>query len=153
MEDLHKVEGYLSCADCGRLVLADFGYQTGQRCADCWGEKHPLADLMIANDGAAIRFRRNPKKERSVGHPKKSLSPKKRGGRKPAAVYAEEAAVRRLKKIHRDLYTMLFDEERVKRGLPPIARYNPIDFDEIVCKTFDYHEVYDALRSSGETDA
>lgn len=66
---------------------------------------------------------------------------------------AQEAAWRRLAAVFDDVYRVILDEERVKRGLHPIARYNPVDFERVVSETLDFHEVYDALRLSGDTDA
>lgn len=65
---------------------------------------------------------------------------------------AQEAAWRRLAKIHIDLYAMLYDEERAARGLPPIVRHDT-DWAETTAKTLDWDGVYDALRSTGVSDA
>jgi len=48
---------------------------------------------------------------------------------------------------------MILDEERVARGLAPMARYEPVDFDETASKTLGFEDVYDALDRSGASDA
>lgn len=71
----------------------------------------------------------------------------------PQSRFARKAAQRRMTTLFPDLYAMLLDEERAKRGLSPIARYEPQDFEEVSSKTLDFEKVYDALDSSGVTDA
>jgi hypothetical protein len=59
----------------------------------------------------------------------------------------------RLSILFPDLYAMLYDEERIKLGLAPVARYELGDFEEAASKTLTFENVYDALDSSGVTDA
>lgn len=65
---------------------------------------------------------------------------------------AKEAALSRLGRMFPDLYAMILDEERVARGLYPLSPLDANDHQRIVAETLDFHEVYDALRSSGVTD-
>ena len=66
---------------------------------------------------------------------------------------ARAHAFRRLATTFPDLYAMILDEERVARGLAPMARYEPVDFDETASKTLGFEDVYDALDRSGASDA
>lgn len=75
-----------------------------------------------------------------------------RGWRNGPARNSRFAAWARLQQLFPDVYAVILDEERVKRGLHPIARYNPVEYEDVVSKTLDFHDVYDALRSSGVTD-
>jgi hypothetical protein len=77
-------------------------------------------------------------------------------GRRDTATLAENArtaALRRLKDIHPDLYSILYDEERVRRGLPPLIRHEPLDFDKTVAETLTFDAVYDAVDSFGANNA
>lgn len=141
----YPAAGYMRCADCGRLILASFGYQTGRRCLECWKDRSPLATLEVINDSirySATTFARNKPQRR---HP--NTEPGK------TALAARGAALTRLAHLFPDVYAMILDEERVQRGLPPRVHYEPIDFEQVASKTLAFDSVYDALESRGVTDA
>lgn len=135
--------GTMKCCDCGTLILASLGNQTHRRCLQCWKDRHPLATLEIVN--ASVR--RSAKA--MVRHHRRS------GSTRDKPVVARKArtnARKRLSTLFPDLYAMLLDEERVKLGMAPIARYELNDFEEAASKTLGFESVYDALDSSGVTD-
>lgn len=145
--ELHQVAGYIRCLDCGRLVPEGFGYQTSRRCSECWTGKSPLLALEVMVRGSRRTLRITKNKDRArwpKGDP--------RGWRDGPARNSRFAAQRRIAQLFPDLYAVILDEERVKRGLHPVARYNPVEYEEAVSETLDFNDVYAALRSSGVTD-
>jgi hypothetical protein len=128
------------------LVLEAFGRQTHHRCDTCWNGGNPLVALEVIHRASRRILR--------VGRDKAKWAKKGTVTTKSSLVAnaATFAAHRRLEALFPDLYAILRDEERVKRGLHPLARYNPVEFSEVVSKTLDFHDVYDALESSGVTD-
>jgi hypothetical protein len=130
------------------LVPEGFGFQTGHRCSDCWVGHSPLLALEVMNRGARGTLRTDPRKERQRKAKKGTVTTKDRRARDNARF----AALNRIGQLFPDVYAVILDEERVKRGLHPIARYNPIEFEHVVSETLDFNDVYDALRSSGVTD-
>lgn len=66
---------------------------------------------------------------------------------------ARIAAMRRLRDIHPDLYGILYDEERVRRGLPPLIKREPVNFNAVVEETLTFDEVYDVIDRLGATNA
>jgi hypothetical protein len=148
MDELHEIEGYMRCLGCGVLVPDGFARQTGKRCEECWRLVRPLAQLEVMANGKRVRLRSSRKE---TPPPEAWKKPGTREGRALREA-AKFAAWRRLAIVHQDLFRMFYDEERVKRGLHPVARYNPIDFDRTSSETLAFDDVYDALRSSGATD-
>ena len=138
--------GYTRCVACGAVVLVSFARQAKGRCKECWKDRHPLATLEIINQSvrrsASAMVRQTPASKR----PRTTQGD--RDNRR-----ARKHAMRRLAVIFPDLYAMLLDEERAALGLAPIARYDPSNFEETASKTLGFEDVYDALDSSGATDA
>jgi hypothetical protein len=130
------------------LVPEQFAFQTSWRCSECWQGESPLVALEVLHRGAKRTLRISKSKERAR-RPKRGSVKK---NHHLVAHAARDVAMVRLTHIFHDVFAVIHDEERVKRGLHPLARYNPIDFEETVSKTLDFSDVYDALRSSGVTD-
>ena len=149
VSELHEVSGYRRCRDCGRLVPEGFAAQTYSRCEECFTARNPLVALEVIRRGSRTPIPVRRRKERAKPNPgpskPESEAVKLRG-------FARRAAQKRIIQLFPDLFALFYDEERVKRGLHPVARYNPLDYQQIVSKTLDFHEVYDALQSSGVTD-
>ena len=145
VDDLHELEGYKRCRHCGGMVLDVVAFQTGHLCLDCFDEG--LADLRVVEV-----MHRGSKVPIAMGSRKKSKR-KKPSDTKRAAEHAKRSAWRRLAAIHPELFAMLYDEERHLRGLGPIIRRDRHDGAKVASETLTFLDVYDALRSSGETDA
>jgi hypothetical protein len=145
----HDIAGYIKCA-CGVLVVESFALQTGRRCADCWtGAAHPLYGLEVVHRGARTTIRTSSNKEKA--RDRRTVSRGDPDTRRKARS-ARDAAWARLQLLFPDLYAMLYDEERARRGLPPVARYTPVEFDKTASETLQFDAVYDALHTSGVTD-
>lgn len=138
--------GYERCRDCGRLVLSSFALQTGRRCINCWKDRHPLATLEVMN--RSVRH----SAKTMVGHRRKERQEQGYDPRQTIDKKARNHARQRLANLFPDLYAMLLDECRAELGLPPIARYEALDFEATASKTLGFEDVYDALESSGATD-
>jgi len=145
VNDLHEVEGYKHCRNgCGSLVVEYVADQTTGLCMDCFdaglGDVR-LAEVMVR--GATVMIPTTSKKKKK---------PKKRPTN-TTVEHAKRSAMRRLAKLHPDMYAMLYDEERVRRGLPPVVRRDRRALMDVASETLSFESVYDALRLSGETDA
>jgi hypothetical protein len=101
-----------------------------------------LKSVEVMNRGARVMLRTTRKKHGSRGNPDTE-----RKGRA-----AQESARRRLSQMFPDLYAMLYDEERLARGLHPLVRPD-VDYARTASETLEWEGVYDALRSSGVKDA
>lgn len=135
----------MKCCDCGETILSSLGYQTGRRCVQCWKDRHPLATLEVVNES----IRRSAKA--MIRHHRKKGAVIPTGPDIPSRK-ARDAARKRLSVLFPDLYAMVLDEERAKRGLAPLARFELGDFEEIASETLTFETVYDALDLSGATD-
>lgn len=127
-------------------------YQTRRRCQECFASASPFAVVEVLNRGKSVTLRTNGKKEKSpkrLGRDKRDAVQRQRYLAKSNARFA---ALDRLRGIFPEVFAILYDEERAKRGLPPIARYSTADPEKVVSETLSFEGVYDALRSSGVTD-
>ena len=127
------------------MVLAFIADQTGQACLSCFDDELSSVRLVeVMNRGAKFPM--------SVGGRKKKAR-KKASPNQRAAEHAQRSAWRRLAAIHPEMYEMLYDEERARRGLNPIVRRDRRDRREVVMETLAFDQVYAALHLSGESDA
>lgn len=146
----HEIEGYTRCR-CGRLIVAAVAKQTGGLCyEECWPKSNPLRRVEIVNAGQTITLPSSSPEDRRRRRkrPNRGVS-----ANRLAAKNARQAAMCRLRDIHPDLYAMLYDEERVKRGLLPVVRAADLDYQKVVGETLDWDSVYAAAESSGVVDA
>lgn len=139
---------------CGVNVIVEVAYQTDRRCVPCWMEENPLRQAEVMSRGAVIpvplrseakRAKAKRKAQRRKGRP---LSDAQQANAK-----ARVAAMKRLRVLFPDIYRMFLDEERVRRGLPPQISRSPVDYERTASETLAFQDVYDALQSSGVTDA
>lgn len=145
MDDLHGVEGYEDCRSCGAMVLTPVAHQTGRLCLKCFDEGlGEMRFIEVMHRGARVMLPTGGRKRKRK---------KKNTATQRQAEHAQRSARRRLASIYPELYEMLYDEERYLRGLNPIIRRNRQDRAVVASETLDFESVYDALRSSGESDA
>lgn len=136
--DQHEVEGYRICG-CGALVVEEMATMQGGRCGKCW-EEHRSALTVVEV------IHRGQRTSLSLSGPRKGGS----SGSKRKAKAVERAklqALKRLRMIYPEMYDMLYDEERHRRGLSPIPRRGHVTHEETVA-TFDTEQVYAALTES-----
>jgi len=111
------IEGYIVCR-CGALVPDVTAAMTGQRCVDCatveGGQTRMVEVLNLGRRASlpALPAKRMRKKTGSKG--------RRDTARRAAA--AKKSALRRLRMVYPEMYDMLYDEERVAIGLPPVFR-------------------------------
>lgn len=144
-DGLHDIEGYSRCP-CGNWVVTVLAQQTGGKCPTCFDiVVEPLRVVEALHRGARIKV--------SLGQKRK---PKKRSGSKgsqathQATRHAERAALRRLRALYPEIYDMLYDQERVARGLPP--KFRPDTDHAAAVKTYEVSPTYAALIEE-QTDA
>lgn len=133
--------GYVRCEDCGALVVEQFAIQTDGRCPECWKDRQALTALEVAHNSVRMVVAQKPKNRRRMANGEVYTA---------RELKAREKARTRLANLFPDVYDMLLDEERVKLGLPPIARYEQPDRRFVASKTLDFLDVYDRLDSIGE---
>lgn len=143
----HDIEGYKPCrGGCGTLVVEAVYHQTGGYCHQmCWPQRSRLAKLEVVNEGAAIPI---PKAKSR----RKKTAGSRRTPNSISAQHAAAAAAKRLKYLFPEVYAMLLDEERVKRGLVPKVRLAEIDYQKVDTETMAWAAVYDALIPAGDND-
>lgn len=128
------------------MVPEATAYRTGFLCLEHFeagvGE---LRIVEVMNRGSRVAVQLGKKK-------RKRKRPKRNTANQRLAEHAQRSAWRRLASIHPDLYEMLYDEERARRGLEPIIRRGARGYTEIASETLTFDHVYDALHSQGETD-
>lgn len=144
--DEHEIEGYKACRNCGAMVLDAVAFRTTFLCLGCFNDGiAELRTVEVMNRGARVVIPMGSKKRNRV-RPKR-YSPNQR-----LAEHAQRSAWRRLASIYPDLYEMLYDEERARRGLQPIIRRGARSYTEIASETLTFDDVYDALHSLGDID-
>ena len=124
-------------------MVAYVAEQTRGLCLGCFDEGMDdlrTAEVMVR--GARVVIPTTGKKKRKR---KKKTS--------PDAEHARRAAWRRLALLHPAMFEMLYDEERVRRGLPPVVRRTRRDWTQVASETLGFEEVYDALQPLGDLDA
>lgn len=141
----HAVEGYIVCR-CGSWVPEALAHQTRGMCTECFGrESSHLKVVEAVHRGSRmalpVRSGRKAKKKGSKG----------KQATHQAARKAEMSALRRLRALYPELYDMLYDEERVARGLPP--KYRPDADHAAAVKTYQVPPAYAALIEGTTTDA
>ena len=137
---------YKGCRNCGAIVLDVVAFRTGFLCGSCWNEGlAELREVEVMNRGARVVIPMGSKQ-------RKRKRPKRYSANQRLAEHAQRSAWRRLASIHADLYEMLYDEERARRGLQPIIRRHAKDYAQVASETLAFDAVYDALHSLGETD-
>lgn len=149
MDDGHEIAGYIKCSSCGEYVVEPVAHQTGRKCVTCWSKDNPLYVVEVMNRGTKTKIQTASQKNKRTRN-------RRNKGRADSATQANNArlaAMRRLKDIHADLYALLYDEERVRRGLPALIRREQMNYDKIVAETLAFDAVYDALESLGADNA
>lgn len=127
--------------------------QTSGLCSDCWLLESPTRIVEVMNAGrVAVLPRVSPKKKaRQRAREARRIRPPSLT--ESAVRAAKLSAMRRLKNLYPAMFAMLYDEERAKRGLPPLIRRETPDYRSTVAETLAFERVYDALQTSGEPDA
>ena len=115
-----NIEGYRLCAcGCGRQELLHVAHLTGGVSWECFreGKLARVRQLEVMHRGrqATIIVPKAPKPASSRG----SKATKRK------VEHSRRAAARRLINLYRDVYDVLVDDERHKRGLLPIPRVAP----------------------------
>lgn len=112
-------------------------------CAECFAlKREPLDVIEVLHRGrrAVLPARSNKPKSGSKGSKRKSK----------AVEHAKMAALRRLRSLYPEMYDMLYDDERARRGLSPITRIGHAPHDDAL-QTYAFDPVYDALVKAGES--
>jgi hypothetical protein len=150
VDDLHDgddmkpppiVFGYRRCRGCGALVIEQFAVQSEGHCADCWKDRQPLAALEVRHGTMRQTVSHKKRNRLALANVKKYSAEE---------IKARTRAWTRLADVFPDVFDMLYDEERVKAGLPPVARFEPHVHRVVASKTLDFLDVYSALDSIGE---
>jgi len=127
------------------MVLTPVAHSTGYLCMKCFNDGlGEVRFLEVMHRGSRVMLPTGGRKRKRR---------KKNSATQRQAEHAQRSAWRRLAAIHPELYEMLYDEERHLRGLNPVIRRNRQDRAVVASETLDFESVYDALRSSGESDA
>lgn len=128
------------------MVLDVVAWRTTHLCGPCFDEGlSELRFVEVMNRGARVVIPMGSKQ-------RKRKRQKRNSANQRLAEHAQRSAWRRLASIHPDLYEMLYDEERARRGLEPIIRRGAKSYTEVASETLTFDDVYDALHSLGETD-
>lgn len=130
------------------MVPEATAYRTGFLCL----EHFEASDVGVREVRLVEVMNRGSRVAIPLGSKKRKKRPKRNTANQRAAEHAQRSAWRRLASIHPDLYEMLYDEERARRGLEPIIRRGARSYTEIASETLTFDHVYDALHSQGETD-
>jgi hypothetical protein len=113
----HTIEGYCVCR-CGALVPDVTAAVTGRRCLECAAAvAGPTKMVEVLNRGRRTQL---PARPAAKMRPKTGSKGKRDTARRAEA--AKKSALRRLRMVYPDIYDMLYDEERVAVGLPPVFR-------------------------------
>ena len=105
--------GYVSCRKCGGLVLEHLAFQTHGICWTCFTKLPTVVranQLEVQMEGVISRLtgrKTSPPKRAPLG---------KYNREKETARYA---AFRRLSRRHHEEFHLLWQEERIRRGIPP----------------------------------
>lgn len=143
LPDGTQVAGYRPCI-CGTLVLDHTWFMMGGMCQDCWSKGRArrvhLQEIIYAGRRTNL-----PK----IGHKQRNRGKNTNHGTRKAA---KEAALRRLADLEPAMFSMLYAEERLKRGLPPVAlrSYEVTPLKGV--ETYEFDAVYAALSEAGEPD-
>lgn len=113
----HAIEGYFVC-QCGALVPEAVGNITRRLCPACFeaiGDRRKTVEIIERGRSLTLPARPAKKMRRHRGS---------RGSRATMrlAGSARDAALLKLKWLHRDDYERLYNEERVARGMLPVPR-------------------------------
>lgn len=120
-----EIAGYGCCTECGAYHPEILLWRTGWLCPPCLGRRippEPTVEVVI--EGRIARIQRRPHRGGSRG----SKTTKR------TAEKARLAAMRRLARLHPDLFDVLLAEERERRGLEPwyvTPQSRPIDPDAV----------------------
>jgi hypothetical protein len=113
----------------------------GGRCFPCFQAGiEPLKVVEVLNRGQKACLPAKPLKDRTGSKGSKR--------RHHAAERAKSAALKRLRALYPAMYEMLYDEERVKRGLEPLPRRDGSHV--LAAETYDLDPVYAAFLGGDE---
>lgn len=143
VEDGTQIAGYRPCI-CGEQVLEHTWFMLGGMCPTCWGggkrRRVHLQEIIYAGRRTNL-----PK----IGHKQRNRGKNTNHGTRKAA---KIAALRRLADLFPAEFAMVYAEERLKRGLQPVAlrSYEVTALKGV--ETYDFDPVYAALLEAGDTD-
>lgn len=136
--------GYRSCS-CGQLVLEYSWHLMGGVCLECWGKgkARNVRVTELINEGRRVNL---PTRRR------KRYGSRGRGSTQNDRKAAKLAALKRLGNIYPAMFAMLYAEERLKRGLPPVPLRTYEGVAAKGAETCDWEPVYAALLEQETAD-
>lgn len=137
-----NIVGHELCG-CGQLELAHVYRQLGGQCSACFhdGKMGPLREIEVA----VLQQRVPVTLSRRVKPKKKSPLTAASRRRQRKAERCKRKALKRLRLLAPDLYDVLYADERIKAGLPPVGRRDGPTLAEVI-ETYQAAWVYAAAH-------